>query len=176
VASLPFSDEQFDVVAMYQVLEHIDDPPKALAECRRVLRPGGRLVVVGPNLESPAVAARWAVFGTAARLVHGQVRRTPELPRHPYGNVPAEWLGALVRTLRTTILSLVLRRPRFETREPDLRPPFLADNDAAWYCNPSDLRAWGRQAGMRELRWWSDRPLARIWWRFAAGSWVVLER
>jgi SAM-dependent methyltransferase len=149
---------------MHQVLEHVDEPERALAECRRVLRPGGRLVVVGPNLDSPAVAARALLVG----LVRGPRRRTPGMPRHPYGNVPREWIAALARTLS--------RRPRFERREADTHPPFHADNDAAWFCNPADLRAWGREAGMRPVRWWSDRPGARAWWPFAAGTWVVLER
>jgi SAM-dependent methyltransferase len=38
---LPFPDAAFDVVVSNQVFEHIADPPRVLAEIRRVLKPGG---------------------------------------------------------------------------------------------------------------------------------------
>ena len=40
---LPFTDGAFDAVLNSGVLEHVDDERAALAELRRVLRPGGRL-------------------------------------------------------------------------------------------------------------------------------------
>ncbi len=42
---LPFADEQFDVVVSCNMFHHIQRPVDALREMRRVLRPGGRLVV-----------------------------------------------------------------------------------------------------------------------------------
>jgi ubiquinone/menaquinone biosynthesis C-methylase UbiE len=50
-AALPFADRTFNFVTMVETFEHIfnDDRPKALAECRRVLAPGGRLVLSTPN-------------------------------------------------------------------------------------------------------------------------------
>lgn len=43
--SLPFPDEAFDLVTCRRAAHHFSDIRKALAEMRRVLRPGGRLVV-----------------------------------------------------------------------------------------------------------------------------------
>ncbi len=44
---LPFDDGFFDAVAMISMLHHVEDRRAALTEARRVLRPGGRLVLMG---------------------------------------------------------------------------------------------------------------------------------
>ena len=44
---LPFGAEEFDAVTMISMLHHVEDFRAALAEARRVLRPGGRLVLKG---------------------------------------------------------------------------------------------------------------------------------
>lgn len=45
---LPFSDQSFDTVMCTEVLEHLPEPPTALAEMARVLRPGGRMLFTVP--------------------------------------------------------------------------------------------------------------------------------
>ena len=44
--SLPFASESFDVALMMHMLYHVPDRPKALAEIRRVVRPGGAVLVL----------------------------------------------------------------------------------------------------------------------------------
>ena len=46
--------ETFDAVALLSVLEHTNDPHEVLRDCARVLRPGGALYVIVPNVESLA--------------------------------------------------------------------------------------------------------------------------
>jgi SAM-dependent methyltransferase len=46
------ADSSLDAAVMWHVLEHLDDPPEALATVRGWLRPGGLLLVGVPNLAS----------------------------------------------------------------------------------------------------------------------------
>ena len=43
--SIPFPDAGFDLVICINVLDHVRDVPRCLDEMRRVLRPGGHLVL-----------------------------------------------------------------------------------------------------------------------------------
>ena len=55
--SLPFADDSFGSVALLYVLYHLPDPVPALSEARRVLRPGGLIVVAAPSRhDSPELA------------------------------------------------------------------------------------------------------------------------
>jgi SAM-dependent methyltransferase len=72
-----FPDAYFDVVSLWNVFEHLYDPAGTLLELRRVLRPGGLLVLAVPNPAS--VDAR--LFGPAWIGY--------EVPRHLYTFPPA---------------------------------------------------------------------------------------
>jgi arsenite methyltransferase len=50
--ALPFPDDSFDAVTATQVYEYVADLPAALAEARRVLRPGGRLLILDTDWDS----------------------------------------------------------------------------------------------------------------------------
>jgi SAM-dependent methyltransferase len=65
--TLPLTDESFDAVLSTQVLEHVQDPRVYLRECRRVLRPGGRLLLsthgIFPYHPDPVDLWRWTGEG-----------------------------------------------------------------------------------------------------------------
>lgn len=92
-----YPDNHFDAVTTSHLIEHVPDPRALLLEVRRILKPGGKLVIVTPNVRS------WghALFGRRWRGL--------EPPRHLHiFNRYA--LGALAREcdlqidqLRTTI-------------------------------------------------------------------------
>ncbi len=46
---LPFADASFSIVLLIAMLEHTSQPWRVLAEARRVLKPGGRAIMLVPN-------------------------------------------------------------------------------------------------------------------------------
>ena len=65
---LPFEDGTFDLVYANFVVEHLSRPEHAIAEWRRVLRPGGRVVLLTSNRANPAMAVGGRI-PSRARLV-----------------------------------------------------------------------------------------------------------
>jgi len=57
---LPFRDGAFDVVWSSGSIEYWPDPVATLAEMRRVVKPGGRVLVVGPDYPKNSLFARLA--------------------------------------------------------------------------------------------------------------------
>jgi len=65
---LPFRDGALAGVLAGEIIEHVYDPALLLRECRRVLRPGGVLVLTTPNLAAAQDRLRFLV-GRAPRQV-----------------------------------------------------------------------------------------------------------
>jgi len=65
LASAQFATGSFSAVTLWHVLEHVLRPDEMLAEARRILEPGGRLVIAVPNRRCP-------VFGAAYQVARGE--------------------------------------------------------------------------------------------------------
>ena len=65
-----YPDATFDVITLNHVIEHLPDPQATLAECLRLLTPGGHLILVTPNCDS------------LGHLLFKQAWRGLEPPRH----------------------------------------------------------------------------------------------
>jgi SAM-dependent methyltransferase len=70
LTDLSFADESFGVVISLEVLEHIPDFRKAISECARVLKPGGKLLLSVPFHAGPrhTLRARMSDDGTIEHL------------------------------------------------------------------------------------------------------------
>jgi SAM-dependent methyltransferase len=108
---LPFRDASFDGVFLNEVLEHVTDEVRTLEEIRRVLRPGGYLILISPN--------RWFPFeGHGMRLGRHQLGHPapllPWLPSwlgQPFMHARNYWPGELRNLVATR--ALVVRRVEF---------------------------------------------------------------
>jgi ubiquinone/menaquinone biosynthesis C-methylase UbiE len=85
-AALPFGNATFNSITMVETFEHIYEKDRAtvLAECHRVLRAGGRIVLSTPNYKS---LVEWAKR-VLVRLPHLQ-RQLPSMC-YPDGGTPRE--------------------------------------------------------------------------------------
>jgi SAM-dependent methyltransferase len=61
--TLPYASQSFDYIASLEGLEHIDSPPQAFREFRRLLKPGGHLIISVPNIMNIEERLKWLLFG-----------------------------------------------------------------------------------------------------------------
>jgi SAM-dependent methyltransferase len=75
---MPLRDASVDTVLSTQVLEHVPDPTQMLGEARRILRPGGILIMTAPFVwaehEVPRDFYRYTSYGLRHLLTHVGLR------------------------------------------------------------------------------------------------------
>ena len=148
-----FPSDRFDAVTLSHVIEHVHDPVGLLRECGRVLKPGGRLVVVTPNTASLG----------HRRLGVSWIGLQP--PRHLY----LFTCGTLRRLVERVGLSTLTVRSSVRNAE------------FTWLLGRGLLKAWP-SPGQRPPRGWAGRrargfQLAEwvlTWWGMEAGEEIVL--
>jgi SAM-dependent methyltransferase len=62
-----FADNEFDLIALSDLLEHIPEPLAFLQEVRRILKPGGMAMIVTPNVASLSerlMRGKWSHYKT----------------------------------------------------------------------------------------------------------------
>jgi len=89
VTPLPFDNAQFDVVICLEVLEHIRRQAAAVAEFKRVLRPGGLLLISVPDAEFESA---WTRIHQYENPFHLHVPNREELKKHLKGFRVVKWL------------------------------------------------------------------------------------
>lgn len=61
IPPFPFDDATFDVLVSFQVLEHIEEDAFFVAECARVLKPNGLVILTTPNIKMSLTRNPWHV-------------------------------------------------------------------------------------------------------------------
>ena len=175
--NLKFSDEMFDNVSTNECLEHVPDPELALREMIRVLKPGGHLFIVGPNLLSLGMSIK-ALFRYVwmQRPITRVLFRDKDLPYHPLGNTLPEIITYLFKNIFRILGKLMSSKPSFIMRVPDLRPPFHADSDSCYLLNPIDLEKF--VANHTNLKIVQSGAIGRpsSLKLVAAGTWICIQK
>ena len=162
--TLPFEDESFDLVFGHAVLHHIPDVQRALAEFRRVLRPGGAIAFCGePSRYGDRLAAAPKRAGMVAapawrRLVGADPRAVPESEQSHGHALEGE---VDVHAFAPADLRRLLREGGFE--RPRVGGEELLANAWGW-----GLRTVESTAEPDSVSW--------SWRRFAFNSYIALQK
>ncbi|MEX6507278.1 class I SAM-dependent methyltransferase [Jiella sp. M17.18] len=116
---LPLGDAAIDRILMVHALEFAESPEALLAECWRVLAPGGRLIVVVPHRRGVWARFEHTPFGSGRPWSRGQLTRLMRGMMF----TPSSWSEALLFPpfRRRSLLSLA---PAWEKVGRDLWPLF----------------------------------------------------
>ncbi len=135
---LPFKSETFDLIYSSNVLEHVQDTHKTVAEALRVLKPGGYFQFVFPNYGS--------IWDGHYSL--------PWIPYAPYwvGKAYVRLFGRSPHYVDTLQLLNIFKVRRILAEHPNVRVITLGSEVFAERLNRQDFKAW---AGMGRL----DRPV-----------------
>ncbi len=129
-STLPFLDNDFDMVGSFNVLEHVENVSRFLTESIRVTKPGGFIVVCTPNFLSLTNSYHYRTSGIYRKLTN------------------------LVFLLMKSIINFFLKQPVFDTFPPVERSDFHPDDDAINLTNPVDLVWWAKRNNLDVVTWY----------------------
>jgi 2-polyprenyl-3-methyl-5-hydroxy-6-metoxy-1,4-benzoquinol methylase len=133
-----YPENHFDVITLSHLIEHVHDPLRLLLECRRILRPHGRLLLVTPN------------NGSWGHRIFGETWLHLDPPRHFHiFNLPS---------IRHLITKAGFQEPRLSTIIRDASGTFIASRSIRHkrkhkrsVHQPRSTQIWGRM--MQFLEW-----------------------
>ena len=146
---LPFADSEFDAAWSITVLEHVPEPERALAEMRRVLRPGGVLLL------APAWHTRsWFAQGYPVRpysdlTLRGRIIKA-SIPLVDFA--PLRYARVLTRRALRYAVWRLCGHPapfRYGKLKPNYDRYWMSDSDAVNSLDPFDAILWFISRGDR---------------------------
>jgi ubiquinone/menaquinone biosynthesis C-methylase UbiE len=150
--SIPFEDETFDAVLANHMLYHVPDRPKAIAEIKRVLKPGGHLIAttVGENhmkemmdwLRQVHISKVWESFANPFTLENGLEQLKPYFSQivlsHYEDNLLITEVEPIIAYLRSSIRASELSEDELINLQHDLEKE-LKENGNIFITKDSGL-------------------------------------
>lgn len=158
--------------SMYQVLEHIAEPQICIKACYDSLLPGGRLIIVSPNLLSPLSTGKILLLSMLGRWKNPWLSRRDGYS-YPMGSTVLEMSLYFVRNFFSALLRpwvTTLQKPVF--REPCLKKPASSDSDAVFLTEPITLRRMLQSTGF-EIESYQQGRFGGSW---AGSVWIAARK
>ena len=137
--NLPFDDETFHTVASLCMFEHITAVGPLLSEMKRILKPEGRIIIMGPNIAGP----HRIILGTK-KIIQGKGRYWQ------FGSIPECIIGGF-KIVFWTLGVYLSRKPKFIYVYPLMENDDIkfeqSDDDAVHLNAPISFKKWFRQNG-----------------------------
>lgn len=113
--AIPLEDACVDVVSMKNAVEHFADPVRVFRECARVLRPGGRVIILTVNQWFPPILLARGLPHAARQRINRIVSGTAD-----QDTFPTHYRANSARSLRTAAAAAGLRvaELRYLTQHP----------------------------------------------------------
>jgi len=156
-----FGEDEFDVVTCWDVLEHLNNPQRFFEVAHRILRPGGKLFLTTPDIESlPSriMKSRWmGIKSREHQYFFSRETLSRYLEKNGFSMESCKYVGKyitsdlLIRRLQYYLgpLASILRFAQF------LFPTYF-------YLNPFDIlyisakKTHSASSPLRPVSWWSD--------------------
>lgn len=157
---LPFENEEIDVVCCFQLIEHMVEIDNVLCEIARVLKKGGTIIIVSPNLLSPFPPVRAALGG-----------------KEVYQN-----LYLSLKNIFITLDKIKSGEPKFLFRKPELAEDDLGhDLDSVYMANQIDIKRFFQKKGFKIINVamgmsFAGRILARLFPDFSGEIAIVAKK
>jgi 2-polyprenyl-3-methyl-5-hydroxy-6-metoxy-1,4-benzoquinol methylase len=157
--ALEFADDSFDLAVCFETIEHLRSPRQGIAELRRVVRPGGVLIVSSPNPDVYPSGNDHHLHelrpDELRSLIEEQFETTQVFLQHP-------WLASLIEPAENGTANSgngqapigIDRSPHSAAYGPTYAIAVGCDRDQP--PRPSSLVTLGNAF---EVRWWEDRVL-----------------
>lgn len=150
-AYLPFKESSFDVVSSISLVEHVPDVKQVLLEMVRVLKPGGIILIMAPNLVSPVVAVR--VFLDI-------LFKKGSMPG--FASTPAQALKLFIKNFFISSRKIVYKKTQFLYRLPQLDRLYTGDVDSVYLACQIDLKYFFRERKLQILEYASNAGLSSL--------------
>ncbi|MCB0106245.1 MAG: class I SAM-dependent methyltransferase [Caldilineaceae bacterium] len=162
---LPFPDQSFDLIALLDTVEHIPDDIGVFEECRRVLKPGGKLLVTVP-------AFMWLWSYNDEINAHQRRYTAPELKQK------LTMSGLVVKRLSYNnffLFPMVAGIRMLRPYKPDLESPHLTQDDDVYQV---EMEAIPEPANtiLHVVGWLEAELLARVDLPFGVSVLCVAEK